>query len=333
MEADISLEKIKNEIEKEIKEVKNLDQFLRLKSKYIGRKESLLTTLKEKLKSAPPEEKRTLGLKFNEIKDFLEEFFKRKESEFKIKKEGAVDITLPGLIRAPGRFHPVSQVMDEIIEIFRSMNFDVAEGPEVETDFFNFEALNIPKWHPARDMQDTLYIDGDRLLRTHTSPVQIRVMMARKPPVRIIAPGRVYRRDSDVSHTPMFHQVEGLYVYKDVKFIHLKGTIEIFLKALFGEETRIRFRPSYFPFTEPSAEVDIGCVLCGGDGCRVCGTGWLEIMGCGMVHPNVFRAVGYPEDIQGYAFGLGVERLAMLKFRINDIRLLFENDIRFLRQF
>jgi phenylalanyl-tRNA synthetase alpha chain len=333
MESEINLEGIKARVEEEIKEVKNLDQFLRLKSKYIGKKESLLMSLREKIKSGTSEEKRILGMKFNEIKDFLEEFFKRKEGEFKKKEEKKVDITLPGLIRSPGKFHPVSQMMEEIIGVFKSMNFDVAEGPEVETDFFNFEALNIPKWHPARDMQDTLYIGGEKLLRTHTSPVQIRVMMARRPPVRIIAPGRVYRRDSDVSHTPMFHQVEGLYVDKGVKFIHLKGTIELFLKAIFGEETKIRFRPSYFPFTEPSAEVDIGCVLCGGKGCRVCGSGWLEIMGCGMVHPNVFKAVEYPEGIQGYAFGLGVERLAMLKFRINDIRLLFENDIRFLRQF
>jgi len=333
MEHEITLEHIKAKVEEEIKEVKNLDQFLRLKSKYTGKKDSLLTTLREKIKSGTPEEKRLLGMKFNEIKEFLEEFFRKKESEFKKKEEKKIDITLPGVTRSPGKLHPVSQIMEEIISIFKNMNFDIADGPEVETDFFNFEALNIPKWHPARDMQDTLYIEGERLLRTHTSPVQIRVMLAKKPPVRIIAPGRVYRRDSDVSHTPMFHQVEGLHVDKDVKFVHLKGTIELFLKALFGEEIKIRFRPSYFPFTEPSAEVDITCVLCGGKGCRVCGSGWLEIMGCGMVHPNVFRAVGYPEDIQGYAFGLGVERLAMLKFKINDIRLFFENDIRFLKQF
>lgn len=330
---DIDLNSLKEQVEREARGAKNLDQFLRLKSKYVGKKDSILTHLRKKIKISSPEKKRELGMKFNELKDFLEEFFRKGEEEFKRREERRLDITLPGIISAPGRFHPVSQMMEEIIEIFRSMNFDVAEGPEVETDFFNFEALNIPKWHPARDMQDTLYIEGGKLLRTHTSPVQIRVMMSRKPPVRIIAPGRVYRRDSDVSHTPMFHQVEGLYVDKDVKFTHLKGTIEIFLKAIFGEGTKIRFRPSYFPFTEPSAEVDIGCVLCGGGGCRVCGRGWLEVMGCGMVHPNVFRAVKYPEDLQGYAFGLGVERLAMLKFRIGDIRLLFENDIRFLRQF
>lgn len=333
MEIEVNLDLLREELEREIREVKNLDGFLRLKAKYTGRKDSLLMRIREEIKSAPPEKKREIGEKFNRIKDFLEDFFKEKAKLFEKREERTVDVTLPPLIREPGKFHPVTRTMDEIVEIFRSMNFEIADGPEVETDFFNFEALNIPQHHPARDMQDTLYIEGNRLLRTHTSPVQIRVMLSRKPPVRIIAPGRVYRRDSDVSHTPMFHQVEGLVVEKGIKFIHLKGTIELFLRALFGEKTRIRFRPSYFPFTEPSAEVDIGCVLCNGEGCRVCGSGWLEVMGCGMVHPNVFRAVGYPPDSQGYAFGMGVERLTMLRFRVDDIRLFFENDIRFLRQF
>lgn len=328
------LKKIKEEAEEELKRVKDLGEFFELKSKYIGRKKSILVEWKEKIKMASPEERREVGRAFNELKDFLEEIFRKKEEELKRRKEKErLDITLPTYIPSPGKLHPITATLDRILDIFTSMGFEIAEGPEVEDDFHNFEALNIPKYHPARDMQDTLYLEGDLLLRTHTSPVQIRVMESRKPPIRIVAPGKVYRRDSDVSHTPMFHQVEGLVVDKGVTFAHLKGTIEVFLKALFGKDIRVRFRPSYFPFTEPSAEVDIGCVICGGKGCRVCGSGWLEVMGCGMVHPNVFRAVNYTEEVQGYAFGMGVERLTMLIYRIDDIRLFFENDMRFLRQF
>ncbi|HDD53460.1 MAG TPA: phenylalanine--tRNA ligase subunit alpha, partial [Thermosulfidibacter takaii] len=223
----------------------------------------------------------------------------------------------------------------EIEEVFISMGFQVAQGPEIEMDYYNFEALNIPPHHPARDMQDTFYIEGGLLLRTHTSPVQIRVMERFRPPIRIIAPGKVYRRDADVSHTPMFHQVEGLLVDEVTTFADLKGVLEEFALCLFGPQTKVRFRPSYFPFTEPSAEMDIGCVMCGGEGCRVCkGSGWLEILGCGMVDPAVYSFVDYdPQVYRGFAFGLGVERIAMLKYRIDDIRLFFENDLRFLRQF
>ena len=256
----------------------------------------------------------------------------RKEQEL---AGGAIDVTVPGRSTRPGRIHPVTQVLTEICDIFASFGFSVVEGPEVELDYYNFEALNIPPDHPARDMQDTFYIEEKTVLRTHTSPVQVRVMEKVRPPVRILSPGRVYRRDSDVSHTPMFHQIEGLLVDRMVSFADLKGTLTAFLKKVFGDDTTLRFRPSFFPFTEPSAEVDIRCVMCAGRGCRVCGnSGWLEILGSGMVDPAVFENVGYdPEVYSGFAFGLGLERIAMLKYGISDIRLLFENDIRFLRQF
>ncbi len=246
-----------------------------------------------------------------------------------------IDVTLPGRGVRHGSLHPVTQVREEICRIFAGLGFSVVEGPEVELDYYNFEALNIPKDHPARDMQDTFYIEDNIVLRTHTSPVQVRIMEKTKPPVRILSPGRVYRRDSDISHTPMFHQIEGLLVDRGVTFGDLKGVLTAFLKQVFGEETALRFRPSFFPFTEPSAEVDIRCVMCSGRGCRVCGqSGWLEILGSGMVDPEVFKNVGYdPEEFTGFAFGLGLERIAMLKFGISDIRLFFENDMRFLEQF
>ncbi|MDR0966171.1 MAG: phenylalanine--tRNA ligase subunit alpha [Myxococcales bacterium] len=260
-----------------------------------------------------------------------------------------LDVTLPGRRAALGHRHPVSRTLDDVSAIFLELGFDVAEGPEIELDDYNFEALNIPADHPARDMQDTFWVAPESLgahdagaldgktvvLRTHTSPVQIRTMLAHAPPIRIIAPGKVYRCDSDVTHTPMFHQVEGLLVDKGVTFAELKGTLDAFVRSLFGASTRTRFRPSYFPFTEPSAEVDISCVHCGGKGCRICKqTGWLEILGAGMVHPNVFRAVGYdPSEVSGFAFGLGVERIAMLRYGVDDLRSFFENDARFLEQF
>ena len=259
-----------------------------------------------------------------------------------------IDVTLPGRRAALGHRHPVSRTLDDIAAIFLKLGFDIAEGPEVELDDYNFEALNIPADHPARDMQDTFWIAPQSLgadeaalagktaiLRTHTSPVQIRTMLSQPPPVRIIAPGKVYRCDSDVTHTPMFHQVEGLLVDRGVTFAELKGTLDAFVQALFGSATRTRFRPSYFPFTEPSAEIDISCVHCGGAGCRICKqTGWLEILGAGMVHPNVFRAVNYdPGEVSGFAFGLGVERIAMLRYGVDDLRSFFENDARFLEQF
>jgi phenylalanyl-tRNA synthetase alpha chain len=246
-----------------------------------------------------------------------------------------LDPTLPGRQRRLGRLHPITQVMDEICSVFERMGFTVAQGPEVELDFYNFEALNIPPDHPARDMQDTFYIDDKVLLRTHTSPVQIHAMERHRPPMRVIAPGKVYRCDSDITHTPMFHQVEGLMVDKDVSFAGLKGVLTAFVQQIFDSDTLVRFRPSFFPFTEPSAEIDIQCVICRGKGCRICSqTGWLEVLGAGMVHPAVFRHVGYDtEEFSGFAFGLGVERIAMLRFGIDDIRLFYDNDLRFLHQF
>jgi phenylalanyl-tRNA synthetase alpha chain len=245
------------------------------------------------------------------------------------------DLTLPGRRPPRGALHPLTHVRDDIIAVFASLGFSVAEGPEIETDYYNFEALNLPPDHPARDMQDTFYFSADTLLRTHTSPVQIRVMQAQPPPVRIVVPGTVYRRDADITHSPMFHQVEGLAVDAHVSMADLKGTLELFARQMFGAGSRIRFRPSFFPFTEPSAEVDVRCFACRGDGCRLCKqSGWLEILGSGMVHPHVLRNVGYdPEAVTGWAFGMGIERVAMLRYGIDDIRLFFDNDLRFLKQF
>jgi len=249
--------------------------------------------------------------------------------------EERIDITMPGRRPAYGTKHPLTSTLDDIKRVFMGLGFEVVEGPEVELDYYNFEALNVPKDHPARDMQDTFYISDEVLLRTQTSPVQIRVMEEAKPPIKIIAPGKVYRCDSDVTHSPMFHQVEGLAVGKNITFGDLKGTLSLFATALFGEDTPVRFRPSYFPFTEPSAEMDIGCVICRGEGCRLCkGTGWLEVLGAGMVHPNVLQQVNYdPDEVGGFAFGMGVERIAMLRYEVDDIRLFFDNDLRLLNQF
>jgi phenylalanyl-tRNA synthetase alpha chain len=246
-----------------------------------------------------------------------------------------IDVTLPGRGSRSGGLHPVTRTLERIQDLFAGMGFAVAEGPEIEDDYHNFGALNIPETHPARAMHDTFYFDAHTVLRTHTSPVQIRVMENQAPPLRVIAPGRVYRCDSDLTHTPMFHQVEGLLVDQDVSFADLKGLLDQFLKHFFERDLGVRFRPSYFPFTEPSAEVDMECVMCGGKGCRVCShTGWLEVLGCGMVHPKVFESVGIDnEQYTGFAFGMGVERLAMLRYGVNDLRLFFENDLRFLRQF
>lgn len=334
------LENLQQEALKELESSSTKESVLQVKAKYLGRKGEIASLLKE-LGSLPPEERKTAGEAINLAKNRLEEDiekllkgFEDKEKAEKLSKE-KVDITLPGRTISLGRAHPVSQVMAQIEEIFSGLGFDIAEGPEVELDYYNFEALNLPKNHPARDMQDTFYINDEVLLRTHTSPVQIRVMENRKPPLRVIAPGTVYRRDSDITHTPMFHQVEGFMVDKGVTFSNLKGILTLFLHRLFGENTAIRFRPSFFPFTEPSAEIDIRCVICKGSGCRVCkGSGWLEILGAGMIHPEVLKAVKYdPEEYTGFAFGLGIERIAMLKFGIDDLRLFFENDLRFLRQF
>jgi len=308
--------------------------------KYLG-KRGLVTQLLRSMPTLAPAERPVVGREANEAKAEIEAELGRRlervqEAERRVRlAEDRVDLTLPGRRVVPGAIHPLSRVLDEIVDVFVGLGFAVAEGPEVETDYYNFEALNIPKDHPARDMQDTFYISEEILLRTHTSPVQIRTMLGQRPPVRVICPGRVYRRDADITHSPVFHQVEGLAVDRDISMGDLKGTLELFARELFGADSQIRFRPSFFPFTEPSAEVDVRCFLCKGVGCRVCkGSGWLEILGSGMVHPDVLRTVGYdPEAVTGWAFGMGVERVAMLKYGIDDIRLFFENDLRFLAQF
>ncbi|MBI5643577.1 MAG: phenylalanine--tRNA ligase subunit alpha [Deltaproteobacteria bacterium] len=334
------LESLLKDAREELAKASTKDLVLQAKGKYVGRKGEVASLLKD-LGALPPEERKSAGEAINKVKTLIESEIERllsgfleSEKEGKLRKE-RLDITLPGRFVRPGKRHPVTQVMDEIEDIFLGLGFDIAEGPEVELDYYNFEALNFPPDHPARDMQDTFFVGGDLLLRTHTSSVQPRVMEKKAPPFRIIAPGTVYRRDSDITHSPMFHQVEGFMVDSKITFSDLKGTLTHFLRSLFGSRTAIRFRPSFFPFTEPSAEVDISCVICKGTGCRVCkGSGWLEILGAGMIHPNVFRAVKYdPEACTGFAFGLGVERIAMLKFGIDDLRLLFENDLRFLQQF
>lgn len=325
---------------KELNTANDIDAVNTLRIKFLGRK-GLITENLKSLSSLPIHERPQAGKLLNELKSFIEDALKDKELllaskglENRLSKE-LLDITVNGKYTPRGKSHPINQVLDEIIDIFKVMGFSVEEGPEIETDYYNFEALNIPKDHPARDMQDTFYITDDIVLRTQTSPVQIRTMEKNKPPLRIISPGKVYRCDSDVTHTPMFHQVEGLMVDTNITFSNLKGVLETFLKDFFGSSVGVRFRPSFFPFTEPSVEVDISCIICGSKGCRICKeTGWLEVLGAGMVHPKVFENVSYdPSVYTGFAFGMGVERLTMLKYSINDIRLFFENDLRFLRQF
>ncbi len=308
-----------------------------LSVKYLGRK-GKFTELLRNISLMAPEDRSAFGKRANEVKKELDQAFKSAKVQIEtasLPTSKQIDVSLPGRTPALGRLHPITQVLDAICDIFSEMGFGIVEGPEVETDYYNFEALNIPKNHPARDMQDTFYVSDNIVLRTHTSPVQIRSMEGQTPPVRVIAPGKVYRCDSDLTHTPMFHQVEGLLVDDGVSFGDLKGTLTVFVHQMFGKKTKLRFRPSFFPFTEPSAEVDILCVICRGKGCRVCSqTGWLEILGSGMVHPALFENVGFDADrFTGFAFGMGVERIAMLKYGINDIRNFFQNDRRFLRQF
>ncbi len=307
--------------------------------KFLGRK-GLITQALRSLGSLPAEVRPQFGQEANRLKKLLETHLEEAHDRLKkaaLQAEAAtdLDVTLPGRRLDLGRLHPITQIAREICDIFIRMGFQVVEGPEIETDYYNFEALNIPRDHPARDMQDTFYISDNIVLRTHTSPLQVRVMEQQQPPVRIIAPGKTFRRDSDLTHTPMFHQVEGLLVDKDISFADLKGVLTVFVHEMFGSEVSLRFRPSFFPFTEPSAEVDIQCVICRGAGCRVCSqTGWLEILGSGMVDPEVFGFVNYdPEVYTGFAFGMGIERIAMLKFGIDDLRLFFDNDLRFLKQF
>jgi len=308
-----------------------------LKTKYLGRKGAVTLCLRQ-ISSVPPEMRPEVGKLANEIKKRLEKAFNKATDALEGGPAGtaeSLDITLPGRSFPVGHFHPVTRVRDMIFDIFIRLGFQIVEGPSVELDYYNFEALNIPKDHPARDMQDTFYVSDDVVLRTHTSPIQVRVMEKQPPPVSIIAPGEVYRVDSDVSHTPMFHQVEGLMVGEDISFGDLKGTLTTFVHQMFDDQTALRFRPSFFPFTEPSAEVDIQCVICRGEGCRVCShTGWLEVLGAGMVHPAVFEMVNYDTNrYTGFAFGMGIERIAMLKYGIDDIRKFYENDVRFLHQF
>jgi phenylalanyl-tRNA synthetase alpha chain len=311
-----------------------------VRTKYLGRK-GLLTQFLREMGKLAADQRPAVGRLANEVKAKLEETAEKalEKERSRQKSEGLpkeiVDFSLPGRKPQRGSLHLITQVTKEIETIFERLGFEVSEGPEVELDYYNFEALNFPKDHPARDMQDTFYFSPNMVLRTHTSPVQVRVMENRKPPLRVIAPGKVYRHDSDPTHSPMFHQVEGLVVDNQVTFADLKGTLEFFVHQLYGPEVQMRFRPSFFPFTEPSAEVDIQCVICRGGGCAVCKkSGWLEILGSGMIDPEVFRFVGYdPEVYSGYAFGLGVERIAMLRVGLNDIRLFYENNIQFLEQF
>jgi phenylalanyl-tRNA synthetase alpha chain len=334
------LKVLREQAETELRKAGTEEALQAIRTCYLGRK-GLLTGLLRNIANVAPEDRPRFGKECNEVKEelsarideLLAGLASSKKDEALLRER--IDVTLPGRGVRHGRLHPVTQVRDEICRIFAGLGFSVVEGPEVELDYYNFEALNIPKDHPARDMQDTFYVEDNIVLRTHTSPVQVRIMEKTRPPVRILSPGRVYRRDSDISHTPMFHQIEGLLVDRGITFGDLKGVLTVFLKQIFGEDTALRFRPSFFPFTEPSAEVDIRCVICRGKGCRVCGqSGWLEILGSGMVDPEVFRNVGYdPDEFTGFAFGLGLERIAMLKFGISDIRLFFDNDMRFLEQF
>ncbi len=328
------------ELKKDLERVKNEEELAKVKAKYIG-KEGVLTQLISKIKEIPKSERKEYGKKVNELKERVEDLIDKRKGKIKelIKREILqrewTDVTVP-FEPLKGHFHPITLTLEKIIEIFKSMGFSIEEGPEVELEKYNFDMLNIPQEHPARDMQDTFYVNKKGyLLRTHTSPVQIRVMLEKKPPIFMIAPGKVYRRDDDPTHSPMFHQVEGLAVSENVTFGNMKYTIEEFLKAFFEKEVPVRFRVSYFPFTEPSAEVDIGCIICRGTGCRVCkDTGWLEVMGCGMVHPTVLDNCGIDTaSYQGFAFGMGVERLCMLYYGIDNIKLFYENNLKFLNQF
>lgn len=321
--------------------IDNVVDLEQAKARYFG-KNGALTELLKQLGKISAEERPAVGGRINQVKQLLEQALKERKDTIQaqvlqnqLAKE-SLDVTLPGRGLGVGGLHPVTLTLQRIESLFHSIGFEIADGPEIETDFHNFTALNIPEDHPARAMHDTFYVDSKHVLRTHTSPVQVRYMLNHQPPLKIIAPGRVYRCDSDVTHTPMFHQVEGLWVDENVSFAELKGVLADFMQRFFErDDLKVRFRPSFFPFTEPSAEMDIACVMCEGKGCRVCShTGWLEVLGCGMVHPNVFAHVGVDsEKYLGFAFGLGVERLAMLRYGVNDLRLFFENDLRFLKQF
>jgi phenylalanyl-tRNA synthetase alpha chain len=335
------IEKIKSDALAEISQSENSQKLDEVRVKYLGKK-GLLTGILRGMGSLSPEERPIVGKLANEVREEIEAalekaltVIKEKEKSERLSKE-VIDVTMPGKANFIGGLHPITKVLDEIKEIFFGMGFSIAEGPEIELDYYNFEALNIPKNHPARDEQDTFYINDKVVLRTQTSPVQIRTMEKTKPPIRVIAPGKVFRSDAvDATHSPIFHQIEGLVVDKGITMANLKGTLDTFVRRFFGEKTKTNFRPHHFPFTEPSCEVDVSCFVCGGSGCRICkGSGWIEILGGGMVHPDVLRAGGIdPEVYSGFAFGMGLERIVMIKYGIDDIRLLFENDIRFLKQF
>lgn len=332
------LQRLKTEAQKALSVLNESSQLEEFRIKYLGRK-GLFSAIMRQLGSVAKGDRPRVGQLANTARAEIEELFAAKKEEvgqeIRSSLPRGVDLTLPGRKPPVGRLHPVTQIMNEVCTVFEKMGFSIAEGPDVETDHYNFEALNIPAHHPARDMHDTFYVSDSILLRTHTSPMQARIMENQQPPLRVIAPGKVYRCDSDITHTPMFHQVEGFLVDTQVSFADLKGVLTVFTQKMFEENLALRFRPSFFPFTEPSAEVDIACVICKGEGCRVCKqTGWIEILGCGMVDPEVFKMVGYdPEQYSGFAFGVGIERMAMLKYGINDIRLYYENDLRFLSQF
>jgi len=335
------LNNIKAEAEKRLQEVKSLDELENLRLRFLGKKGELTAVLRG-MGALSQEERPVIGQLANDVRNFVESRIEEvakelrdKEREKKLEAE-TIDVTIPGKRRFIGKKHPLSIVLDEIEEVFISLGYEIAEGPEVELDYYNFEALNIPKGHPARDAQDTFYINDQILLRSQTSPVQIRVMEKKKPPIKIICPGRVYRSDAvDATHSPIFHQVEGLVVDRGVTMGDLVGTLQLFARRLFGENTKIRLRPHHFQFTEPSAEVDVSCWACGGKGCRICkDEGWIEILGAGMVHPKVLQICDIdPNEYSGFAFGLGVERITMAKFNIDDMRLMYENDMRFLKQF
>lgn len=336
------IEELRSQFQQSINGALDLEALEKLRIKFLGKKGEV-TALMRTVGRLPAEERPLFGKLLNEFKNAAEEILESRKKQLKEKdaslrwEKERLDMTLPGKPFQLGRKHPLTLISEEIEEIFSCLGFQIAEGPEVELDYYNFEALNMPKEHPARDMQDSFYINPEVLLRTHTSPMQIRTMEAMAPrlPVRIICPGKVFRRDDDMTHSPMFHQVEGLVVDKGITMADLKGILLLFTREMFGEGRELRFRPSFFPFTEPSAEVDISCIICGGSGCRTCGgTGWLEILGSGMVHPRVLEVSGYnPEEVTGYAFGMGIERIAMLKYGIDDIRLFYQNDLRMLQQY
>jgi phenylalanyl-tRNA synthetase alpha chain len=331
------LKAMETQVREALDGVTSINDLDALQIRFLGRKGELTQCLRE-LPTIPPEERPLVGQEANRLKGILEGLFKQKKEKLSGKGKAVqtrFDWSLPGRKTFQGHKHPITQTMDKICDIFSRLNFELVEGPEVELDYYNFEALNIPADHPARDMQDTFYISDTLLLRTHTSPLQVRVMEKNPPPLQAIVPGKVFRRDSDVSHLPMFHQVEGFMVGKDITFGDLKGILTFFVHQMFGEDVPLRFRPSFFPFTEPSAEVDIGCVICRGAGCRLCSqTGWMEILGSGMIDPEVYRMVGYdPDQVTGFAFGIGVERIAVIRYGIDDIRMFYENDQRFLKQF